>query len=445
MTTFRTHYDNLKVARDAPDSVIKAAYKALMQQYHPDKFDGNEQESLRIAKLIKHSYDVLIDPVNRAAHDRWINDQEAEAKQQSEHAQFEEVGKATEHQYQKHEYPETPKSTPPPVDSTPAQYQPFFKKVLSFLAYSVTLIATLVLMSIGGMFGKIAGRSAFTSTTPSAEQYEAELMRGFIDAAQKINKQGATIVNDETLMDGATVGPGLRITYHYILRKYTSQNVDPSAVQTNIRTEVTQRMCSNKEMKLSLQYGAIYGYIYAGTDNVEIARFEIDRKDCGFETLKTQQNTPASTKYSFSNQLAPSGFSFSEQQAASTKYSFSNQLAPVIFIPGEILTNGGIVFYVDSTGKHGLVAKPDDEPDELSWDTAKAAANAYGSGWHLPTKDELNLLYLQKNIVGGFAHNYYWCSTEYSSIYAWFQSFNDGSQAPHHKYLKLPVRAVRAF
>jgi len=151
-------------------------------------------------------------------------------------------------------------------------------------------------MSIGGMFGRLAGRSAFTSATPSAEQYEAKLMSGFIDAAQKINKQGATIVNDETLMDGATVGPGLRITYHYILRNYTSQNVDPSTVQTNIRTEVTHNMCSKKEMKLGLQYGAIYGYIYAGNDNVEITRFEIDRNDCEFETLKTQQTTPASTK-----------------------------------------------------------------------------------------------------------------------------------------------------
>jgi DnaJ-class molecular chaperone len=54
----RPHYDNLKVARNAPDSVIKAAYKALMQNYHPDKFEGTEQEGLRIAKIIKIENDV---------------------------------------------------------------------------------------------------------------------------------------------------------------------------------------------------------------------------------------------------------------------------------------------------------------------------------------------------------------------------------------------------
>lgn len=84
-SNIHTYYDNLKVARNAPDSVIKAAYKALMQNYHPDKFKGSEQEALRIAKIIRQSYDVLIDPVSRAEYDRWIDEQ---AKKQNEKVQF---------------------------------------------------------------------------------------------------------------------------------------------------------------------------------------------------------------------------------------------------------------------------------------------------------------------------------------------------------------------
>jgi flagellar basal body-associated protein FliL len=75
MKNFRTHYDNLKIARTAPDSIIRAAYKTLMQQYHPDKFEGHEAEALRIAKIIKKSYEVLIDPISRAEHDHWIDEQ----------------------------------------------------------------------------------------------------------------------------------------------------------------------------------------------------------------------------------------------------------------------------------------------------------------------------------------------------------------------------------
>jgi DnaJ-class molecular chaperone len=33
MAKLRTHYDNLKVAGNAPGALIKAAYKALMQKY----------------------------------------------------------------------------------------------------------------------------------------------------------------------------------------------------------------------------------------------------------------------------------------------------------------------------------------------------------------------------------------------------------------------------
>ena len=36
MAKIRTHYDNLKVARDAPIEVIRAAYKSLCMKYHPD-------------------------------------------------------------------------------------------------------------------------------------------------------------------------------------------------------------------------------------------------------------------------------------------------------------------------------------------------------------------------------------------------------------------------
>jgi curved DNA-binding protein CbpA len=77
----RTHYDNLKVARNAPDALIKAAYKVLLQQHHPDKVDVAKQaEALRITKIIRASYDVLSDPVQRAEHDAWIKVQEANSR-----------------------------------------------------------------------------------------------------------------------------------------------------------------------------------------------------------------------------------------------------------------------------------------------------------------------------------------------------------------------------
>ena len=82
MTKLRTHYDNLKVSRDAPDFVIRAAYKTLTQKYHPDKHPGDERAT-RVMALINTSYEVLSDPERRAEHDAWIAREEAKHQQQS--------------------------------------------------------------------------------------------------------------------------------------------------------------------------------------------------------------------------------------------------------------------------------------------------------------------------------------------------------------------------
>lgn len=71
MARIHTHYDNLKVARDAPPEVIRAAYKTLSQKHHPDRH-GNSPEAIRIIQLINTAYEVLSDPVRRKEHDEWI-------------------------------------------------------------------------------------------------------------------------------------------------------------------------------------------------------------------------------------------------------------------------------------------------------------------------------------------------------------------------------------
>lgn len=71
----RTHYDNLKVSRDAPPEVIRMAYRALVTKHHPDRNRGSEQ-SLRTMQAINDSYEILMDDEKRRQHDQWIADQE---------------------------------------------------------------------------------------------------------------------------------------------------------------------------------------------------------------------------------------------------------------------------------------------------------------------------------------------------------------------------------
>ena len=150
---------------------------------------------------------------------------------------------------------------------------------------------------------------------------------------------------------------------------------------------------------------------------------------------------------------------------------------------------GGIIFYLDGSGCHGLVAAPSDQSTGIQWTNGTyidtyAYGNGIGSGegnsqgirrwqsdgsyasqlcqdlnlggktdWYLSSKYELNLMYEnigQGNVlglgnVGNFANYYYWSSTEYDDFSAWDQNFTDGYQLNVSKGATNFVRAVRAF
>lgn len=150
---------------------------------------------------------------------------------------------------------------------------------------------------------------------------------------------------------------------------------------------------------------------------------------------------------------------------------------------------GGIVFYIYDNGQHGLIAATTDQSTGIIWyntsykntgttgdgfgagamNTAMQVATQLGDNpngnfaaklcadysvtiagvtygdWYLPSKYELNLLFAQKNIVGNFANQFYWSSTEYSSSEAWYQLFEFGNQFHNGKNYPVNVRAIRAF
>jgi hypothetical protein len=142
---------------------------------------------------------------------------------------------------------------------------------------------------------------------------------------------------------------------------------------------------------------------------------------------------------------------------------------------------GGKVFYVYDNGQHGLIAATTDQSPGIQWYNgsntttnsvrdqvnagsfnteriiinqgaggyaAQICANYQGGGfgdWYLPSKSELNLLYLQKDIIGGFGTNAYWSSGEYNFTDANYQYFVDGTQFYAYKYYAFAVRAIRAF
>ncbi len=81
----------------------------------------------------------------------------------------------------------------------------------------------------------------------------------------------------------------------------------------------------------------------------------------------------------------------------------------------------------------------------FTWFEAPEECAKLGDGWRLPTKDELNVLYQNKDKIGGFEIGYYWSSTEYNDDDACKQFFSNGEQSYGPKGYNDNVRAVRTF
>lgn len=67
----RTHYDNLNVSENAPEEVIRAAYKVLALRFHPDSNIGSA-ESKRVMQILNAAYEVLSDTNKRREYDRLL-------------------------------------------------------------------------------------------------------------------------------------------------------------------------------------------------------------------------------------------------------------------------------------------------------------------------------------------------------------------------------------
>jgi len=65
----KDYYRILGVLDDAEDVVIRAAYKALAQRYHPDKWTGDKEEANRRMQEINQAYGVLSDATKRKQYD----------------------------------------------------------------------------------------------------------------------------------------------------------------------------------------------------------------------------------------------------------------------------------------------------------------------------------------------------------------------------------------
>jgi curved DNA-binding protein CbpA len=62
-----SHYENLKVPRNASHAEIKSAYRRLRSEHHPDR--NKDPRATQRMQIINEAWEVLSDPKKRAKHD----------------------------------------------------------------------------------------------------------------------------------------------------------------------------------------------------------------------------------------------------------------------------------------------------------------------------------------------------------------------------------------
>jgi len=65
--------------------------------------------------------------------------------------------------------------------------------------------------------------------------------------------------------------------------------------------------------------------------------------------------------------------------------------------------------------------------------------------WFVPSKDELNELFKNRQMAGVFSDGLYWSSSESGSQYAWARVFRTGTSTTYSRWLTIRLRLVRAF
>jgi hypothetical protein len=86
-----------------------------------------------------------------------------------------------------------------------------------------------------------------------------------------------------------------------------------------------------------------------------------------------------------------------------------------------------------------------DFPEAMSWEDAKKECENLGTGWRLPSIEELTLLYKNKSKIGNFKNNSYWDIDEYENNLIKIMNFDNGFYLLSEKYSSHYVRAVRTI
>lgn len=358
-----------------------------------------------------------------------------------------------------------------------------------------TMAASNIEGSLSTLNGKVNG-NGFNTTVNFEWGLTAEYGNSLSAIPSSIN--GSNDVNVAANITGLQSNT----TYHYRINATNAINTTKSSDQT-FKTLIIAPVLTTKPI---ISIGSIYST--SGGNVISDGGWAITSKGVCWSTIsnptisdnKTIDGNGIGEFSSSISGLLPNTTYFVKAYATNSSGTFyGNEISFKTTFTMAIgdLYLGGKIAYLDVSGVHGFVCALTDQSRSVKWyagNNTTGATNteletigvygisksggrkntdaiilAQGAGtyaasicaalttggatagdWYMPSKGELNQLYINRNNLGGFEANYYWSSSESTYVYlhnpnAWYQAFSNGNQSTYGKDNGYQVRAIRAF
>lgn len=312
-----------------------------------------------------------------------------------------------------------------------------------------------------------------------------------------------TITNSKTV-DGSGVGSftsslsGLTTNTTYYVRAYATNSVGtaygaykifktaaatvPSGITTSTVSSITQTTASSGG-SVSNDGGATItakGVCWSNTTSTPTIYNSITNNGAGTGTFSSSLTGLTSNTTYYVRTYATN----SVGTAYGSVTSFTTA-APTLAVGQSY--QGGIIAYIFQSGDsgyisgqtHGLIATTSNQSTNTQWGcsgTSISTSTSFGTGqtnttsivngcptssiaaricndlvsggysdWYLPSYAELQILYSNRNAIGGFSSSYYWSSSQITSTQAYSIYFLTGTAYSTSKTAAAEVRAIRKF
>jgi hypothetical protein len=277
------------------------------------------------------------------------------------------------------------------------------------------------------------------------------------------------LVNMSTTVDRGRYGVH-RVGYSVRCLKNTLPQVNTSSV-TNVTPSTA--LVTGEVITDGGDQNTIRGFCYSTTSNPTVSNdTTMNGTGLGVYSGTLQNLTPLTIFYVRAYATNSLGTSYGNAMSFTTNLTIGTNY------------DGGIVFYLDTTGQHGLVSAPYDQ-GTYQWGCHQGAVYglsfALGSGqtntniilgscptrpiaasicdtlnlngysdWYLPSFSELELMCnnLRRNNLGSFSSGWYWSSSTHWYFFedAYCRLFSSDCVSDYYeKYLTHSVRAIRSF